>query len=921
MKKKLLTVLLALVFVFAGTLGITTMASAETAPSIVDVNFTNYAGFAGNCIAVNFGAKTGEDWEDHTTALSSYVSLVNKEGTAYEVTYIDTQGNYLLINRGTGYAPAVGDILTLKSGLTLDCGTLAEDVSYVYSTANQPFTLVQEETPDLPTASIVDVNYTNYAGWAGYCIAICFDGTTGADWASLLATQGDKISLENKDGEPIAITQLETQGTYVIINRGSYTAALGDKVTLKKGFAVECGAIAEDATYVYSTENAPFTLYTGEAEEEKTTVDLMIHQQNGGDNVSIDFSKAWGYNSVVTIRFDTANWGGDLGLYAPAHTANEGKVGYVDAFGNVIALDDMIYVMDGHFIARTNTAITPGSKFFIKQGFKLDIGNVSAVMAEDHEWAIISTEGHILPVFAESMIPTSIEITNSAADKDVMVGATMQIAYAIPEGTYGTPVFASNSEAATVSATGLVTGVAEGTATITATIGSASASFDVNVIPASEVTGVEIVNQYTYYVIKGEEAVLPALKACAVFEGGAKGTEFDLVAGENLTIPTIDTSVAGTQTVTLTVEYKGEEYAIDYTVEVYEPYDMTIKEIGIVEWFAFAVFVQYPDTTTNIANITDTSKVNGISDKIKYTRADGTEIGFGYYVLGGGNIAMFMQFGDGVNLDINNYNEYYLPGDTITLEAGLCGWKWTGELKATATDNAAVAEGTGMYIVECVLKETVQYRYDGNVWGFHLEYSDFTVASESIEMGVGDIKSVNASRVPDNATSGTISYTSSDESVVTVSNRGVITAIGEGTATISATISGGTAGDITKTVTVTVTDEITGIRFAETELTLNVGENLNLASLAATTVYASGKTGEAVDLTNATVTGLDTSVAGSNTVVISVEIDGATYSGAITVNVVEAPQPEGCVASAATGSVLAVAVLGLAAALRKRKDD
>ena len=51
---------------------------------------------------------------------------------------------------------------------------------------------------------------------------------------------------------------------------------------------------------------------------------------------------------------------------------------------------------------------------------------------------------------------------------------------------------------------------------------------------------------------------------------------------------------------------------------------------------------------------------------MRLCQSDGTEIGFGFYVLGGGNIAMFMQFGEGVTLDINNYNEYYQVGDVIT---------------------------------------------------------------------------------------------------------------------------------------------------------------------------------------------------------------------------------------------------------------
>lgn len=808
MKKKLLTALLALVMVFAGALGITTAMAEEKEATVVDVNFTNYAGFAGDCIAVNFGAPVGaSDWYNWLPALEDYVSLVNKDGVAYDITWLDSQGNYFLVNRAQGYTAAVGDRLTLKAGFAVNCGKLFEDVTYEYSTAGQPFTLYEGTdapvTPDEPTTP----------------------------------------------EEPV-----------------------------------------------------------------ESNVVLEINQVNGSYNVNSDFVN-WSFPTTVIVRFETSNWGGDLGLYAAILDYNVEYVEFIDHAGNKAALNDITYVQQGHFIFRTNTVMRAGAKFVLKQGFSVKIDNVTAKLGEDLVFLFTKTEGEQLFLFDEAKVPTSIEITNTDADKDVAVDATLQLGWTLSAGSVGTPVFTVSDETvASVNENGVVTGLKEGTATVTATVGGVSDTFDINVVPALTITGVEIVNNYTYYVIKGEEAVLPTLRAVAVYEGGSKGSEFVLVEGENLTVPAFTTEEIGTQQLDFVVRYKGVDYTVGYTVEVYEPYDMVIKEVAIVEWFAFAIFVQYPDTSANVGNITDGAMVSNVIDKITYKKADGTVVNGGFYVLGGGNIALFYYNG----LDINNYNEYYEAGDVITLEAGLCGWRWTGELMATEADNGALKPDTGMCIVECVLRETVQYRYDGNVWGFYLEYEDFTVAEAEKTLGIGEVASVGASRVPANATSGEITYTSSDESVATVSARGVINAIAEGTATITATINGGTAGEIVKTVTVNVVDEVVGIKFGVESLSFYVGDEFDVTTLTATLEYASGKTGEAVDLNGATVAGLDLTAVNDGTMVISVTVDGTTYTGAIAYSVTEKPATKGCVSSVGAVSAMAFVMLGCAAILKRK---
>ena len=72
------------------------------------------------------------------------------------------------------------------------------------------------------------------------------------------------------------------------------------------------------------------------------------------------------------------------------------------------------------------------------------------------------------------------------------------------------------------------------------------------------------------------------------------------------------------------------------------------------------------------------------------------------------------------------------------------------------------------------------------------------VSKQAISLDLGQEETVKATVLPDNATDKTVTWSSSDTSVATVSN-GKIVAVGSGTATITAT-----AGEKTATVSVTV---------------------------------------------------------------------------------------------------------------------
>lgn len=85
-----------------------------------------------------------------------------------------------------------------------------------------------------------------------------------------------------------------------------------------------------------------------------------------------------------------------------------------------------------------------------------------------------------------------------------------------------------------------------------------------------------------------------------------------------------------------------------------------------------------------------------------------------------------------------------------------------------------------------------------------------TLTPDSLDMMIGESKDLTVNVEPYSATNKNVTYTSSNPSVVTVSNVGKLRAVGAGTATITVrTVDGG----LTDTCTVTVTDNTPPISF------------------------------------------------------------------------------------------------------------
>lgn len=759
---------------------------------------------------------------------------------------------------------------------------------------------------NVSAAETLEIQAVNKAdpGW-GMSVMVQTSKDSGTyPWQNPVTVEKDKIVYVDSNGEDVLGT-VEPFGNNVAINRGGRAAQVGDVLTIKAGFEYD-GAVTEaDVTYYFVAEGSPWT-----TEKPDDPVDPPVEEDViiGIDHIHCEKGNTWGWPAMTT-QFVNAK-----GDYAQYWAADKSKVSYENAFGESMEISDVTYVGSNNFIVRlSDQTYIPmvGDKLTFHADFVLhDYEKLAGEITY-----VVTTEGSgNMTLIEDVTFADTLTITNDPSEGTIPAEAALQLTYTLPENTIGTPYFtSSDEETATVTkAGGLVTGVKEGTATITAHIGGKTFDYEVTIIAKQNISGIEILNNYAVYVVKGEEIAWPTDWTAQVkFESGIGGAQFEVVAGENLILPEggVDTSAAGTQEISANILYHEAEYPVTLTVEVYELTDMLIKEVGIVDWFSYATFIQIPDSGINLGNIQTDAQLTDMLTYVRYERADGTEVKVNGLWNLGTNLALLI-FND---LDENNYNDYYLPGDKIILAEGFYSLLWTGQLAPTATDDHAISPGTGMVVKDCVLREETIYQYDGTTWGIYIEYSELTAAAEELEVVIGKAVSSGVSRVPANATVGEITYTSSNEQVATVNTLGVIRGHSEGEATITATINGGVAGEKTVTIKVTVKDGITGLEFTPDTLSVALGQALDLSKVSAKFVMASGIEGEAVDLTNAQISGYNADKSGDQTVVISVTVDGEVYSGTLKVTVGSSDGCGSCNASAgmALFGLLALGVLGL----------
>lgn len=157
-------------------------------------------------------------------------------------------------------------------------------------------------------------------------------------------------------------------------------------------------------------------------------------------------------------------------------------------------------------------------------------------------------------------------------------------------------------------------------------------------------------------------------------------------------------------------------------------------------------------------------------------------------------------------------------------------WASSDEAVATVSQNGtvtAVAEGTAVITVTAGSKSAT---CNVTVTAERIEIESIEISPAEVTLTqIGETAQLTVKIMPEDATYTDMTWTSSDESIATVTQEGLVTAVAEGNATLTVSV-----GEISATCSVTVADEsieVESIEISPAEVTLTqIGETAQLTA-------------------------------------------------------------------------------------------
>ncbi|MDE6522521.1 MAG: Ig-like domain-containing protein, partial [Muribaculaceae bacterium] len=471
------------------------------------------------------------------------------------------------------------------------------------------------------------------------------------------------------------------------------------------------------------------------------------------------------------------------------------------------------------------------------------------------EATITATCGNVKATCKVTVVPTPVtSVTLSTHSLSLTEGetATLSATIAPEDATDKTVTWTSSDEAvATVSEDGVVTAVKGGTATITATSANGKTA-DCTVTVAANIISVESIeiSNTELRLTEGDTATLTAT-----------------IAPENATDKTViwtssDASVAyvseegvvtavkaGTATITA-ASSNGKTATCTVTVAANI---ISVESISISESVLSLTEGETATLTATIApeNATDKSVTWTSSDEAVTTvSVDGVvtaiKAGTATITVASSNgktatckVTVAANVIEVIGITLSNTNLSLTEGETATLTATIAPenatdksvtWTSSDEAVASVSDKGvvtAVKAGTATITATSANGKTATCTV--TVAANIISVESIAISKTEISLTEGDTATLTATIAPENATDKTVSWTSSDEAVATVSADGVVTAVKAGTATITVASSNGKTATCKVTVAAKII-EVTGITLDKTELSMTEGDTGNLTA-------------------------------------------------------------------------------------------
>ena len=449
-------------------------------------------------------------------------------------------------------------------------------------------------------------------------------------------------------------------------------------------------------------------------------------------------------------------------------------------------------------------------------------------------------ESTITDATVEVILPLeSISLSTTASELMVGETANLTVKYT-PENTNqkGVTYKSSDESILKVSNDGVVTAIGKGTATVTAT-GANNTTSSVTITVKQPVTGVTL-NKTTLDLEKDQTEKLVA----TVLPANADGDKTVTWKSSNNEVATVSqdgtvTAVGkGSCNITATTQ-NGKTATCKVTVGV--PLksisfkdDVTSKTMNKGEEFTLEVVynpadtdadktITWSSTDTSVATVENgkVTAIGGGETEIKATTVNGLEAICKVKVevpLTSISIKTetSIQFGQTEKLEVT-----YNPVDTTADKT--IAWESADEAIAKVSTDGTI-EGVGVGETTITATASNGQKVTCKVTVLPVELNSISITEQNIILNKGENETLTVTYNPENTTEDkTVTWESSNEDAVTVSEDGVITAVGAGNATITAKV-----GDKTATTQVEVKVPLENISLNETEKQLNKGDNLQL---------------------------------------------------------------------------------------------
>lgn len=880
-----------------------------------DVSLTN-----GSQIEIANTQFTAADEKELTINGKEYIVLTGADGETYTPSHVRQMGKVrkafkLYFNNananGKKYSfasSAKGDLLTVKKGLTITGNEdgaeynieVKADINYIYtgsawisgtelpaekteltvstlslsSAQGKKDALLYLTTGSDNTADLGDANQSFCLNFVELNFA---DGTKGDVWYARICKNEVRFFVHNKNGSGNMNTTGLTRGDKFVVKTGfAYSATATSEVKADKNY------IYDGSAWIEGTElPADQELTIGDIDPfyvSGTQVEMGCEMFTGADEAA-DLTVENGTNIVITDV--------DGNTYTPSNIRQVPSRKHFKLYFNGKG-----YSFD---------SAKRGDKLVIGEGFAIR-GNYSYVVSSDITFIYTGTtwiKAETLPAEKSELKVGSITAgvgVSGAYPKDALIYVNTDSTNAADNGmndvaelrrfvryTFnGTPAVIGNVWFARLykgearffvrqktngAANMAVSDIAKGdkfTVKKGFSIGNAEVKADVSYIFNGNVwvnaedyidydkltkNGIDTKEkELTLY--KGDEFVLPELFYTYTTEVKVPETvDADDVTIENA--PDMNTVNENGYRVTL----KVGDFSVDITVKVLDTTELNVTNVGVdLYWNKIAV-------ETDTAN--QKSDINAHTEYLRYFEydRDGVKLTVSGYIIYGNKYEIDVKDTDG-NWMVRDKVAYCKVGDKFTVKKGL------------------------PFINGERLTETVTYVYNGTKFVKLVEPETFDVDA-TMSVFVNGVKQINVK--DDAAVTAVYKYASSDVTVATVSETGVVKGIKVGTAKITVSYK-----DVSKEITVTVSEEpakkgieiVSDIEIFYVPVATATADN-NFTSMGYTLLarylYVDGSVGDVFDVEASQIGDINYTVAGLKDLTITI----GEFTATVKVNVYE----------------------------------